>query len=110
MSLVNGAKVAELRREKGWKQKQLAAAAGVAPAVVSRLERGLQSDYSLNVIVAVATALEVSIDTLLDRSDHWGSGVVVSDLRDVWALLSQQPEPVQRQVVGMVRGFLSTLK
>jgi transcriptional regulator with XRE-family HTH domain len=60
-----GARVAELRTEKGWKQKELAARAELDGAYLSRLEHG-KMDPNTTVKAAIAKALGISLSTLLE--------------------------------------------
>ncbi|WP_186525950.1 helix-turn-helix domain-containing protein [Leekyejoonella antrihumi] len=60
-----GARVAELRREQGMSQAELAAASGVDRVTVSRVERGLQ-DLGVVRLVALADALDRLPGDLLD--------------------------------------------
>lgn len=64
-SLINTELLVELRRNKGWNQKQLADVAGIDPSIVSRLERGIQQDLKVSVLIAICNALDVSTDQLL---------------------------------------------
>jgi len=50
-----GARVAELRRERGMSQSDLAAASGIDRVSVSRVERGVQ-DLGIVRLVAIAEA------------------------------------------------------
>jgi len=62
-----GARVRAARIRRGWRQRDLAAAAGVSDAAVSRIERGHLDGISLRVIRLVAAALEIRVE-LLPRS------------------------------------------
>ncbi len=61
---MNGAKVAQLRRAKGWSQQQLAVAAGVHVMTVSAAERGAK-EPTFATAEALARALEVPLAQLL---------------------------------------------
>lgn len=58
-----GSRVAELRRERGMSQAELAAAAGIDRVTISRVERGLQ-DLGVVRVVALAQGLEVEVTRL----------------------------------------------
>ena len=62
-----GARVRAARIRRGWRQRDLAAAAGVSDAAVSRIERGHLDGIALRVIRLVAAALEIQVE-LLPRS------------------------------------------
>src|SRR5258708_38169293 len=70
VSIVNGDKIAELRRQRGWGQRDLAAEAQIDPSVISRLERNLQDDCMLSIVIAIAEALGVTVDELLSKGQH----------------------------------------
>ena len=60
-------RAARIRR--GWRQLDLADAAGVSRGSVSRIERGALDDVAMSIIRRVATALEIRVE-LLPRSRH----------------------------------------
>lgn len=53
-------RVVRLRR--GWRQRDLAAAAGVSAATVSRIERGRFGSLSVDVLLRVGAALDIRVD------------------------------------------------
>ena len=59
-----GAAIRAARIRRGWRQADLAAAAGVSDATVSRIERGHLDGLTLRVVRRVAAALEVRIEIL----------------------------------------------
>src|SRR5689334_8077888 len=93
---INNSKIVELRLQRKWDQKQLAQAAGVAQSVISRLEQGLQADFKISVIAAVAKALGVSVDSLLALPYQPDTGDVVIELREVVNEISNLPPVIQR--------------
>ncbi|MEP7288847.1 MAG: helix-turn-helix transcriptional regulator [Chloroflexota bacterium] len=110
MNLLNGFKIKTLREQKHWEQQDLARAAGTARSVISRLERGLQNDFKLSVVVAIAMALGVSIDSLLDESFQIVKPSFTPELQMALAELSHQPEKIQNHIAGIVQGYLTALK
>ncbi len=86
----------ELRRRQGWRQQDLAAAAGVSPDLVWRLELGRLDGMPLRKVKAVFAALGASVqlqvswrggalDRLLDERHSSLTGVMVERLRgDGW--------------------------
>src|SRR3970040_1757772 len=51
-----------VRLRKRWRQDDVAAAAGVSRAAVSRIERGLAAEMTLATLDKVTSALEIRID------------------------------------------------
>jgi len=62
-----GRGIRALRQRRGWRQEDLAAAAGVSQSVVSRIELGQLESVPVFKLVAVARALGASVDLRL----HW---------------------------------------
>jgi len=62
---IDGNKIAALRKQKQMDQTELANQAGIAQSVISRMERNMQVDYKLSVVIVVANVLGVGIDDLL---------------------------------------------
>lgn len=108
--LINGEKITLLRKQKGLDQRDLANAAGVDPSVISRLERNLQDDCMLSVIVHIAEALNVPVDELLIA----GQSAIQKDLHPefqaVIGVLAHFPPMIQQQAAGILRGYVSTLR
>jgi transcriptional regulator with XRE-family HTH domain len=88
-----GRGVRAIRVRRGWRQDDLARAAGVARSVIGRIERGERQGVTLDAVDAVAIALGGSIelvlswhgerlDRLLDESHARLVEVVVRRLRD----------------------------
>lgn len=64
MNKTLGSRIADLRREKGYKQDELAEKLGVSPQAVSKYENDL-SCPDISVLPTLATELGVTIDELL---------------------------------------------
>lgn len=62
-----GRGIRALRQRRGWRQEDLAAAAGVSQSLVSRIELGQLENVPLFKLLAVARALGASVDLRL----HW---------------------------------------
>lgn len=110
MGLINRSRFIELRMKKGWSQSDLARAAKVTSGVISRIEAGLQPDFKLSVIVKLASALGVSVDSLLVESYQPDTGEIVVELQEILIQLSQQPKPIQRQAASILSGYLSGIE
>jgi len=77
-----GPKVVALRSKLGMSQKDLADAAGIPQATVSRIERGAIEQPRAEVLRKLAEALHVTLDYLAGRTSVMsGSDVVRSDPR-----------------------------
>jgi transcriptional regulator with XRE-family HTH domain len=64
-----GQKIRKLRREKSWRQIDLAEHSGVHEVHISDLERGAR-EICLNNLVALARALGVSVSDLVSGIDE----------------------------------------
>lgn len=57
-----GAAIRAIRLRRGWRQKDIAAAAGVHRSMVSRIERGHLDEHALAALRSVAGTLDIRID------------------------------------------------
>jgi transcriptional regulator with XRE-family HTH domain len=62
-------RIADLRRDRGWSQKELARRVGMKPTQISKYERGIY-EPRVDVVIRLAAALEVSTDLLLTGREH----------------------------------------
>ena len=84
--------VRALRRERGWRQTDLAVRGALSRHVVSRLERGRLENMPIGAIEAIASALDATVDLTL----RWrGEGLD--------RLLDSAHAAVQDQVASMFR-------
>jgi transcriptional regulator with XRE-family HTH domain len=65
-----GSAIRVVRHKRGWRQRDLAARAGVSDATVSRIERGHLDTLSLATLRSVASAVDVRVDLLA----RWRAG------------------------------------
>jgi len=56
------------RKKKGWNQEKLAEESGLKQTTISKMENG--ESITLENLIKVANALDVSLDELTDRKDH----------------------------------------
>ena len=82
-----GERLRRRRKTLGLTAKRLARAAGVSPSYISQIERGKQTGPSLEVLGALAAALEVSLDTLLGTPAEERPGAVPPALATLCAEL-----------------------
>jgi transcriptional regulator with XRE-family HTH domain len=75
-----GERLRRRRKILGLTAKRLARAAGVSPSYISQIERGKQTGPSLDVLGALAAALEVSLDTLLGMPAEEQPGAIPLEL------------------------------
>ena len=73
-----GQRIKALREEKGLSQSELARQCGVAQATISRLESGALQDVQTSTARALARALGVSVDYLINT---WGDQERKSELQ-----------------------------
>jgi transcriptional regulator with XRE-family HTH domain len=66
--LIDGSKLAELRREHGMTQEFLAERAGISASLVRKLEQGIKKSASLRSLSAISRSLKVPLDALLEDS------------------------------------------
>jgi transcriptional regulator with XRE-family HTH domain len=69
ISIQLGKKVRELRRERGWRQVDLAAHAELSKTHVNELERG-KREVGLNALERLAEALDLKISDLMKAIGH----------------------------------------
>lgn len=106
-AVVNAATLRSLREAKGWDRQTLARVASISPSVVTRLERGLQPDLRVSVLLALARALDVTPNDLLLPSGATATSPLVAELTAVMPALAGLPAPEQRRIAAMLRGYLN---
>ena len=110
MNRIINAHILRISREaKGWDQRTLAQMAGVNPSVISRLERELQTDLKASVLISLAQALEISLDTLVKTSVHFPESSSIPNLGALLAEVEKLPSIYQRQIAALLYGYLMTL-
>jgi transcriptional regulator with XRE-family HTH domain len=65
-----GSAIRAVRRKRGWRQRDLAARAGVSDVTVSRIERGHLDTLSLQLVRSVAAAIDVRVELVA----RWRAG------------------------------------
>lgn len=64
-----GARIAELRQERGWTQRELAERTGITPTYVSEIENARTKNVGSATLLEIADALGASLDFLLGRRE-----------------------------------------
>ncbi len=77
-----GQRIREIRKVKGWTQAQLAESSGIEPSNISHIERAA-TKLSLQTLVSIANALEVSIDELMYDSINKNAYISRSKISDL---------------------------
>ncbi|MBA3825915.1 MAG: helix-turn-helix transcriptional regulator [Ktedonobacterales bacterium] len=107
---IDGKMLRKRREAKGWDQLTLAQLAHIHPSVISRLERGLQTDLKVSVLIAIANALGVAVDSLLPADlSHEQRGPLSPEVETILAEIAQLSMEQQRHVAAILRGYLSGL-
>ncbi|MFP7297958.1 helix-turn-helix domain-containing protein [Neobacillus niacini] len=83
-----GKKIKRLRQQKGYSITELGRLAAVSKSYLSQLERGLQTNPSLQFLVKVSGPLDTSIDYLLQDSN--GQIHEDNELDEEWKVLIRQ--------------------
>jgi transcriptional regulator with XRE-family HTH domain len=96
-----------LREARGWDQQTLAREAGVDPSVISRLERGLQDDFRVSVLVALARTLAIPVDSIL--AEPAVTPALDAELAAIVSQLGALTSAQQRQVAAILSAYLATL-
>lgn len=107
-TIINVQALRLMREARGWDQQTLARAAEIDPSVVSRLEGGHQDDLRASVLVALARALDVPIDELINGPAGREASYVL-ELTAVLPEVARLTEAQQRQVAAILRGYLDTV-
>ncbi|MDR7238544.1 helix-turn-helix domain-containing protein [Neobacillus drentensis] len=83
-----GQRIKQLRQQKGYSIAELGRLADVSKSYLSQLERGLQTNPSLQFIVKVAAPLDTSVKYLLEESKQ--EKHEESELDEEWKILIRQ--------------------
>lgn len=95
-------RVAEGRKARGMTQEELAAMADVSPTHISVLERGVKLP-NLDTFIAIANALDVSADYLLQDVVNCSEETQINELT---SRLMELPEDTRKRIVRALNAFL----
>ncbi len=109
MDTVDGGAIRRLRRARGLTMRQLATAAEVDHAVVSRLERQVQSDVSARALAKLALALGVSVDAVLTETFRASAPPPIAELAIEIVGLGALPERQQSLVAIILRAYKTAI-
>lgn len=101
-----GERILKLRKQKGWKQKDLAKKAKVHPAHVSRWERGHMQPGS-STLARLAEVFEVSVDELVSSQEEEPSTVNDPQLLKTFQQAQQLPDEDKLVVMRMVDALIT---
>ncbi len=62
--------VKKFRKIKGWTQQRLAEKAGLSYTAITTLEQGIAKQPTIQTIIKLADAFEITIDELVGRKMH----------------------------------------
>ncbi|WP_334329389.1 helix-turn-helix domain-containing protein [Companilactobacillus sp. HBUAS59699] len=96
--------IRDKRRSLGLTIEQLAEKADVSESLVSQLERGVNSNISLNKLERISTAVNLKLPELFDQPEH--SGIQYLELLDYLAKLSREDREALSQKVLALLTFM----
>lgn len=100
-----GRQVRRLRRQRGWSQARLAEQADLSDTYISHIERATKQ-VSLNALLRLAAALEVTLDQLLSGSQPQDTGAYLPELQTLFQDCSLRERRVLLDIAGAVKEVL----
>jgi len=98
------------RSEKGWSQRDLATAANVSNAEISRLESGKRKEPSTSVLKEIAKALSVPFEELLQAAGILEEDTIQKGKEFVASRLDQPiPDDLTEEELAEVKKFVDYL-
>ena len=104
-----GQRIAQLRRERGWTQQELAEKLGVAQQTLAHYEVA-RIRVPASTLPLLATLFTTPIDTLVGHAQHaqrTGKRGPASKLQQHMERISQLPKPRQRVVMEVLESMLA---
>ena len=102
-----GNRIREIRLQKRWTQALLAERAGVEPSNISHIERAA-TKVSLPTLVAIANALEVTLDDLVYQSLIKSEGVSLGIVGELLSDCSASEIAALAEVIKTTKAILRT--
>lgn len=94
--------IRDKRRSLGLTIEQLAEKADVSESLVSQLERGVNSNISLNKLERISSAVNLKLPELFDQPEH--TGIQYLELLDYLANLSREDrETLSQKILSLLR-------
>lgn len=107
-TLFDGARLRALREARGWDKATLAQRAEISASVLTRLERGSQSDLRVSILVALARALEVDPASLL-LDQRQTQDAIVEELQAALHEAHRLSSDYQRHLASVIRAYIHDL-
>ncbi len=102
--MILGQRIAEVRKRKGLSQAALAKLIGTSGDVLGRYERG-DINPSIEVVIKIASALEVSLDYLAGQTALEIDQQILQRLEDISGLPEEEKTVVFKVVDSLLRDF-----
>ena len=99
-----GDKIAGLRKAKNWSQEEVAKHLGTKAPVIGRYERDIMTP-SIEVIMKIADALNVSIDFLVGKTTLELDTNVLKRVEEVSRLNGEEKETIFMVMDALIRDF-----
>jgi transcriptional regulator with XRE-family HTH domain len=101
MSININEKIKRLRKQKGLSQKDLGLRIGVSQQVITNYERGIR-EPSLEVLLKISGALDVSIETLVGAKQITPDAQISRALQKRFEIIKKLPPEKQKAFITFV--------
>ncbi len=103
-----GAKILQLRKDRGWSQPEIGKLIGTSGAIVGRYERG-EITPSIEVARKMADAFAVTVDSLVSEREL---PEILNDkeMLERWMALAEVPHPDREKILYVVDGLIRDAK
>ena len=93
-----GARIRDIRRERGWTQDQLAQSVGVSRSAVAQWETGRAGQVTGN-LTRIAASLDVGVEYLMHGSDRYAPTEIRQGDELALLRLYRECKPADRQLI-----------